>query len=124
MDALIIDETRGTPSIRLYPNGEMFIAGSSLPEDPTGFYTPVLEWVKCCKAESISIEIRLEYMNTSSSKEMYSFFTQIKENPYVKNTSVTWYYEEGDDDGYDVGREFESITKIPFHFHEYAEALD
>jgi hypothetical protein len=124
MDALLIDETKGTPSIRFYPNGEMYIAGRSLPEDPISFYTPVHEWVKNCNVESVSIEIRLEYMNTSSSKEMYSFFTHIKNNLHIKNAYVTWYYEEGDDDGYDVGREFESITKIPFHFHEYAEALD
>ena len=124
MDALLIDETKGTPRIRLYPNGEMFIEGRSLPEDPIRFYNPVLEWVKNCKAEVVSVEIRLDYMNTSSSKEMYTFFNLIKENPYIKNTSVTWYYEEGDDDGYDVGREFEEMTKIPFKFHEYAEALD
>ncbi|HEY4788623.1 MAG TPA: DUF1987 domain-containing protein [Bacteroidales bacterium] len=124
MEALLIDETKGTPRIRLYPNGQIFIEGRSLPENPVNFYTPVLEWIKNCTAESVTIEIRLEYMNTSSSKEMYTFFHLIKENPYIKNVSVAWYYEEGDDDGYDVGREFETITKLPFQFHEYAEATE
>jgi len=124
MNALLIDETKGTPKVRLYPNGEMFIEGRSLPEDPAKFYKPIKEWVKNCQIETAKIEIRFEYMNTSSTKEMYSFFELIKENINIKHASVSWYYEEGDDDGYDVGREFESITKIPFTFHEYAEALE
>ena len=124
MNALLIDETKGTPRVRLYPNGDMLIEGRSLPEDPAGFYTPILEWIRNCQAETVSIDIRLEYMNTSSSKEMYNFFKIIKDNAYIKNITVNWYFEEGDDDGYDVGCEFESFTKIPFRFHEYAEALD
>lgn len=124
MDVLFIDETKGTPRVRLYPNGEMFIEGRSLPEDPARFYNPILNWVRNCQAETVKIEIRFEYMNTSSTKEMYTFFQLIKDNPYIKNASVEWYYEEGDDDGYDVGCEFEAITKIPFNFNEYAEALD
>ena len=124
MNSLLIDETRGTPRVRLYPNGEIFIEGRSLPADPAEFYSPILNWVKDCQTETVNIHIRLEYMNTSSSKEIQSFFRLIKENLHIKNATVNWYYEEGDDDGYDVGREFELFSKIPFIFHEYAEALD
>jgi len=124
MNTLLIEETKGTPSVRFYENGELFIEGRSLPEDPTRFYTPILEWVKHCTAETVTIHIRFEYMNTSSSKEIYTFFKLIKENVCIKKTTVIWYFEEGDDDGYDVGREFESFTQIPFIYHEYAEALD
>jgi hypothetical protein len=124
MNALLIDGTKGTPKVSFYPNGEMFIEGHSLPEDPARFYNPLLEWVKNCDIEAITLDIRLIYLNTSSSKEMYTFFNLINKNPCIKSVTVNWYYEEGDDDGYDMGREFESITKIPFKFHEYAEALD
>jgi hypothetical protein len=124
MNTLLIEGTKGTPSVRLYPNGEMFIEGRSLPEDPARFYNPILEWVKNCTIDTVAVYIRMEYLNTSSSKELHTFFKMIKENSYIRNVSVTWYFEEGDDDGYDVGREFESFTQIPFTFHEYAEALD
>jgi hypothetical protein len=122
MDTLLLKETKGTPGVKMYPNGEIFIEGRSLPEDPVKFYTPVLNWTKNCKAESVKIDIRLEYMNTSSSKEVYTFFSLLKGNENVKNISVVWHYEEGDEDGHNVGREFEAITKLPFHFQEYAEA--
>lgn len=124
MNTLLIEETKGTPRVRLYPTGEIFIEGRSLPEDPASFYTPILNWVRECQTEKVTIDIRLEYMNTSSSKEMYTFFRLIKENPYIKHVTVNWHFEEGDDDGFDVGREFESFTKIPFAFHEYAEVVD
>lgn len=124
MNALIIEETKGTPRVRLYPTGELYIEGRSLPEDPEKFYVPILNWVKECRAENVTIDIRLEYMNTSSSKEMHSFFKIIKENPYIKHVMVNWHFEEGDDDGYDVGKEFEAFARLSFNFHEYAEALD
>ena len=124
MNSLLIDETKGTPSVRLYPTGEMFIEGRSLPEDPAKFYNPILNWIKNCQAEDVNIDIRIEYMNTSSSKEMHTFFKLIKENKYIKTVSVNWYFEEGDDDEYNAGKEFESFTEIPFNFHAYTEALD
>ena len=124
MNTLIIEPTKFSPKIVLNPSGEVIIHGRSIVENPYEFYLPVLTWMRECQTESVSIEIKLDYMNTSSSKEMYNFFKIIKDNVYIKNVTVNWYFEEGDDDGYDVGCEFESFTKIPFRFHEYAEALD
>jgi hypothetical protein len=124
MDALIIEETKGTPYVRFYPYGKLYFEGRSLPEDPSKFYTPILEWIQNCEAENITLEMRIQYMNTSSTKEMYTFFKKITENKCIKNANVIWYYEEGDDDNYNTGREFESMTKIPFHFHEFAEAME
>jgi hypothetical protein len=124
MNALIIEATKGTPRIRLYPNGEMYIEGRSLPENPVEFYFPVLAWVKNCTAVDVSINIRIEYMNTSSSKELYTFFKYIKNNQNIKKACINWFYEEGDDDIYDIGREFENVVQLPFYYHEYAEAVD
>lgn len=124
MNALLINETKGTPRIEFYPEGDLIIEGRSLPEDPIGFYTPVLEWIKKCTAENINLQVRFAYMNTSSSKEMFSFFRLLKNNPHIRNVKINWYYEEGDDVSYDAGQEFEALVNIPFQFHEYSEAAD
>lgn len=124
MNALTIKETKGTPKVTFNPDGELFIEGRSLPENPSVFYLPVLEWIKNCKAEKINLHLKLDYMNTSSSRELYTFFNLMKENPCIKEIKVNWFYEEDDDEAYEMGCEFETLTNLPFQFNEYAEALE
>ncbi len=123
MKVIFVEETKGTPRVEFNPNGDMLIAGRSLPEDPFSFYNPLLDWVNECTLQSINFDIRLEYMNTSSSKQIYSLLSNIAENKHITSATINWYYEEGDDDGFETGKEFESMFKMPFNFHEYAEVL-
>jgi hypothetical protein len=123
MDRLFKEATKATPRVEFLPSGECSIHGRSLPEDPHGFYNPLHQWMKACKIENIELEIRLEYMNTSSYKQVYTLLSCIKENIFIKYPRIDWYFEEGDDDGYETGKEFESLIKLPFYFHEYAEAV-
>ena len=124
MNALFIEETKGTPRVSFNSDGEMHIEGRSLPEDPVLFYAPILDWIRKCTIPNLVIHIRLDYMNTSSSKELYIFFKSIKTNSNIKKAIVNWYYEEGDDDVYETGREFETISGLPFFYHTFAEALE
>jgi hypothetical protein len=124
MEALLIAETKGTPAIKFSPDGELYVQGRSLPEDPEKFYTPVLEWIRRFEGSNVVLDVRLEYMNTSSSKQIFTLLSDIKDNYKIKNTLVNWYYEEGDEDGLDVGKEFEAVLDLPFKFHQYAEVLD
>jgi hypothetical protein len=48
----------------------------------------------------------------------------LSENPSVFSKTVNWHYEEGDDESYETGREFESLTRLNFNFLEYAEVPD
>lgn len=123
MEKLFVESTKATPRVEFLPTGELSIQGRSLPEDTYTFYTPLLNWAKQCLLETISLEIRLEYINTSSSKQIYTLIGMLKDNLSVKNFRVHWYYEEGDEDGLETGKEFESMLKVPFEFHEYAEAV-
>ncbi len=123
MKAIFLQETKGTPRVEFNPNGNMLLSGKSLPEDPFSFYNPLLDWANECTAEKIILDLRLEYMNTSSSKQIFSLLSNIADNKNITSATVNWFYEEGDDDGYETGKEFESIVKLPFNFHEYAELL-
>jgi hypothetical protein len=123
MERLFIEATKATPRVEFLPNGELSIHGRSLPEDPHGFYNPILQWINKSTLNTINLEVRLEYMNTSSYKQIYTLLSNIKENIYAKSIRIDWYFEEGDDDGLETGKEFESLIKLPFFFHEYAEAI-
>lgn len=123
MNRLFIEATKATPRVEFLPDGELLIHGRSLPEDPVSFYAPLLHWIDECTVENITLEIRMEYLNTSSSKQLYTLLCNAKNNITIKNIIINWYYEEGDEDGYEVGKEFESMSKLHFNFHEYAETL-
>lgn len=123
MNRLFIEATKATPRVEFLPNGELSIHGRSLPEDPLTFYTPLLNWIDQCTIENIVIEIRLEYLNTSSAKQLYNILINAKKNSSIKNITVNWYYEEGDEDGLELGKEFEWMSNLPFNFKAYAETL-
>ncbi len=124
MDAFYIDETMGTPRVSLNQDGNFLIQGRSLPIDPVGFYNPVINWIKSFQSDNINFDIRLDYLNTSSSKQLYIILELLSSNPFIKSLNVNWYYEENDEDGYNTGREFESLVNLKFNFKEYEEVLD
>lgn len=123
MDKLFIEGTKATPRVEFLPEGELSIQGRSLPEDPHGFYNPILKWIDQCNLDAVILDIRLEYLNTSSSKQIYTLLDHLASHPVIKKATINWHYEEGDEDGYEAGKEFEAMTKLPFNFHEYAENL-
>lgn len=124
MNALFIEESKATPKVVFNPNGELFIQGRSLPEDSVGFYVPLLKWMKDCTCEKVTLNLKLEYLNSSSIKQFVALLILMNENSFIKSKVVNWYYEEADEEWYDVGKEFETISKIEFNYFEYAEIYE
>lgn len=121
MESLVIEATKYSPRVELNPTGSINIEGRSIVEDSVKFFDPILKWVKTCSAESLNVDIKLEYINTSSSKQLFNLFKLIKVNYSTSNVKVKWYYEEGDEDTLELGKEFESETNLPFDFHQFSE---
>ncbi|MBK7132036.1 MAG: DUF1987 domain-containing protein [Bacteroidales bacterium] len=116
-DSIIKDSTKRTPRIILQP-GRIFIMGRSIPENPGEFYRPVLEWlaeyVVKYKGKS-KIDIGFEYINTSSTKWIYTILKELSGlNEICDNASVTWYFEQGDDDMGELGFILRSLLECPF----------
>jgi len=122
MDQMIIEQTKYSPRVELDPKGLIYIQGRSIVEDPFAFYGPVLNWVKNANITSLKVEIKLEYLNTSSSIQIYKLLSLIQENYESNNVSVSWFYEEDDEDTFELGKEFESQLKLPFGFYKFSEA--
>jgi hypothetical protein len=121
MKQLVIEGTKYSPRVELNPNGEIKLEGRSIIEDPIGFFNPIFRWIKSVNFNTLKVDIKMEYLNTGSLKQVYTLLTLIKENHCVKNIYVSWYYEEGDEDCYELGRDIESQIKLPFDFFEYEE---
>ncbi|NJM14598.1 MAG: DUF1987 domain-containing protein [Bacteroidales bacterium] len=121
MNDLMIDPTTSTPKVEFKSNGELNMEGRSLPEDTARFYDPIIKWAKGFHAKQIVFNIKLEYLNTSSSKQLLTILKTISDNPSNTDVTINWYYEEGDLDSLETGEHFASIVKAPFKFIEFAE---
>jgi hypothetical protein len=109
--------TKKTPWIFLEP-GKIFIMGRSIPEDPGDFYKPVTEWIAMyapnCN-ERVKIDFGFEYINTSSTKWIYTIIKELSEMKGVAvNATFTWYYERGDEDMCELGIIMRSIVDCAF----------
>jgi hypothetical protein len=116
--------TKRTPWIILEP-GLIFIMGRSIPDNPGDFYRPVHEWVSAFSknnAEKTRVVLGFEYINTSSTKWIYTILKDLSEMVELDTyASVTWYYELGDEDMCELGFILRSLVECPFVLVEVDE---
>jgi hypothetical protein len=121
---MIYEETKDTPFVKL-EHGLIEVRGRSISEDPKVFYSPVFDWIKQYvknPADPTIIDLRFEYINTSSTKWVFNILKLIGEEfDRKKDIHISWYYENGDDDMLELGKIFESLVKRPFTFVETEE---
>lgn len=120
MENLIIQSTEETPEINFNINGTLLIKGVSIPENITLFYTPIVNWLNELQnnlPNSVNLTFEIEYINTSSTRV---FIDIIKKVAAIKatlpNTTITWKYEEDDEDNFDLGKDLEYSAKTEFVF--------
>lgn len=106
-----------TPKVILdADNGIFELSGVSVMNDATGFYKPILEWLrryaKSPGMETVFI-FKMEWFNTPSSKMILDVMMELKK---IQNIKVVWYYHEELDEDEEIGVEFSEITEIPFDF--------
>jgi len=126
MEPIIIEGTSKTPSIRFDSKEGVFeIKGRSIPENSVEFYKPLNEWLDTYMQnplEKTSVNIRLEYFNTSSSKCILDVFKRLESIHRSKHdVEINWFYEEDDEDMLEAGEDYDSIIKVPFKMIEIVE---
>lgn len=123
MDSLIIHGHNHFPAIDFNAeNGILEIRGESNPENAIEAYKPVIDWLdKYIKSpsEKTVVNVKLEYFNTSSSKCLLNVLRRF-ETLYEteKLISINWFYEKGDEDGFEAARDYESLIEAPFNIIE------
>jgi hypothetical protein len=123
MDALFIESTQDTPSIILNKNTNTFlIAERSYPEDAFEFYTPILKWVENYKAspnDKTIFEFKLDYFNTTSSKQIFKLMLILEDLSKIKEVEIKWYYKKMDKEMCTHGEIFSKVISLPFEIIEF-----
>ena len=86
MEDLNLEGTAKTPTVDFKSNGELLIKGRSIPENSIEFYKPIIDWISDygnAPQSDTSVNIQLEYFNTSSSKCILDVFKKL-ESSYKK----------------------------------------
>ena len=126
MDTIVIEGTPKTPSINFDAvAGKIEIKGRSIPENSIEFYRSLIECLEAYATAPLAnttVNIQLEYFNTSSSKCILDIFKRLENiSKAGSNIVINWYYEEDDEDMLEAGEDYQSIIKVPFKMIEIVE---
>lgn len=121
MENLRIDKTSNTPYVHLDADtGKMEIKGRSVPENPLEFYSSLNDWLERFSAQAaervLSMDVSLEYFNTSSSKCLLDVFKKIVSIQKMgAAVEINWWCEEFDDDMIEAGKDYQDLLNVPFN---------
>ncbi len=124
MDDIYLKKTFNSPEVEFIAStGELNIEGRSIPEDPGEFFDRLINWLNDYFLEPVEetvMNIKLEYINSGSSKYMLELLRILKVNyGKGKKVLVKWYFEEGDESIEELGQHYEQTMQIPFEIIEY-----
>lgn len=124
MNDLIIQAGKDTLSVNCNAQtGFIEFEGISYPQDAAEFFNPVFEWLEEFIEvidQPITMNLRINYLNTSSTKCLFDFIDRMED--YFKEgneVKINWYYEEGDEDIKETGLEFQEDMELPFELFPY-----
>ncbi len=95
------------------------IDGECYPENAVEFFDPILAALRQYIDEEkrpLTLDIKLQYFNSSSSKCLLDLFEILDEHHASGGeVSVYWRYQEDDEDIRESGEDFAEDLKLPFH---------
>lgn len=116
--------SRDTPYIHFHANtGQLVVHGKSMPEDPRSIYDVLIRkldgFIESTQI-AISVSIKMEYFNTSSSKCIWEVLRALKNSDSVDTPlRIQWHYEEEDEDMLEAGRDYSELLNIEFDYYNY-----
>lgn len=118
---LYIKGTSKTPEVD-FTSGVIQLSGRSIPEDAVSFYQPLIRWVSVYvenPEKFTKVNFRIEYINSGSNRFIYAIF-KLLDDCFMRGNevAVTWYYEEDDDTIKGLGKDFQSLLKVPIKLVE------
>lgn len=119
MESILLTATAKTPEISFdAEKGLLTMKGRSIPEHTVEFYKPLHQWIEEYGQNPqafTTVEIFIEYYNTSSSKSILDLFKRLE---YIHKLGhdmlIKWYYEEDDEALLESGEEYETMVDVPF----------
>jgi hypothetical protein len=119
MNNLHIAKTRYTLAVNFdKDSGILRMEGSSYPENAFDFFVPIIEWLTkftTDNAKPIVMNMKLNYLNTSSTKCILDIFEIL--DSYIQGghqVKLNWHYDKDDTDMMETGEELIEDFDIPF----------
>ncbi len=118
MVRLELEQTRFSPYVLMDSDEQKYIIrGRSIPNNAKMFFEPIVDWLVEFKGKvshDFTIELHLEYFNTSTHKYLDDILRII--GSFHVSTKVIWKYVEDDDDLLEIGERLQDYCKIPFDY--------
>jgi len=120
---IAIRETAFTPAVKIsHEDHRIVIIGPSRLEDPSPFYeklTIVLEETIINFKSRFSIDFKLNYLNSSSSKWLFHILKNVQSRFGIsRSMSINWYYDGDDENILEAGEVFQNLLNVPFKIIE------
>ncbi len=132
MKSLSLESTDFTPEVLFDPENHNFeINGVSMPENASGFYLQILDWLseyekkivdKKTGTDKILIKLnfKLTYCNSASAKFLLTIMEKLKTfTGSGFNVEINWFYDPGDQLMLDDGKDLEDSADMPFNYHAF-----
>lgn len=120
MEDLLIEPTNNTPMVNFFSSGKLIMAGTLHAENAPEFFSPLMSWINNLKVVEVDFDLIIEYLNTSSAKQLLRLLLKLKDNRSVKHIKINWFYEMEDEESLETGEILaESIPDIEFKFTIY-----
>lgn len=118
-----IDRTATSPGIEMdLEMGTIEFIGRSLPANSEQFYDRVYRWLEEYlkePRERTTVNMRLDYLDTSSSKHFYNIFDKLRAaNGQATDVHINWHFETGDQEMAETGKDYQALFPLDFRFIE------
>ena len=118
MEKVVIqEELKNCPGIVYYPDdNSLEVSGRSIPENPELIFRKMDEWIVSHfeKNPSLSVDVKLEYINSGSSKYLYEILKKLTAHGTSgKKVVLRWLYEEDDEAMLELGEHYRDTAGIP-----------
>lgn len=114
---VIQEELKNCPGIIYYPDtNKLELSGRSIPENPELIFRRLDEWITLHfeKNTGLDVSIRLEYINSGSSKYLYEILKKLTGyGRSGKVLKIKWLYEEDDESMLELGEHYRDTAGIP-----------
>lgn len=126
MNNLSIESTQSTPAISANATtGVVLMRGDSYPENSFELFSPVMQWIESHlrePANTLTLNLHLLYLNTSSVKAMMDIFDILEEaHRDGRQVAVHWYYDEQNERIAELAEEFKEDCTFPFQIASRVE---
>lgn len=117
MENLIIEETNCLPSVHFFENGNLSIKGRMISDNAVKAFEPLFSWINKFNSKKVRFSIHLDYLNTSSSMQLFSLLKILEDNNEINEIEVIWHYEADDEDHLETGQIFaEQLKRTTFNY--------